>query len=972
MAYLGSCDPCATVSLRKGDCFVAHDKGMHPGAIWKKLDLQIHTPRDPQWSGSPHLPGGTPEAEAAREAWADGFVAHCIAVGLNGIAITDHHDICFIEYIEAAISRLPEGAPSLWLFPGMEVTCSDATQCLILFDQLTPVETVRRLYGGHLQNVDEPHRDSDRNPQANQCGQAIHDFFDSVSKDRRLAEVSIILPNAGDGGYKTMLRDGFHVRFATLPFDGVYIDGPHSGLRDFAQRKIYGKAQDWGNRRRGVLPTGDNRTQEFQKLGAYDCWVRLGEPTVEAIRQALLADEARIAYERPALPSHRLVELRIASTLTGPNFTLSLNDGFNAVIGGRGSGKSAVLEYLRFGLGRSAGDVVGGEEDYRERDQQLINETLAAGSVTVVIERDGVLETWTRSGTHRETINISSGDGEGVATSIAEAQQRFRARAFYQKQLSSLVSDRDRTAEQMTGIAAAEFVDARHALDRDTAAAKRDVLSAYQKLVEFWIEEEDQRRALAAVSDLEARLHSVQGRMTEAGLTTAQQDMLREAPSYSLAGTLIAEARLKLKSDQAMLADTMSRFASFRNDQWTPLFTKFPNLQQVVDRTEKAESELSATLDGAIAVFGELSADREVEFAKIENAAATFLAQHEQAVILQESGKALYEEAQKIIVDLQVAKTDFRRSEERTAELNTAPTQLDTARSALKAKVSTLTTLLHEAATKVEAMSGGSLRARVECEEVPKQQISALLAMCDGNRIRDLQTKCEDRARALADAATEDSWDKLADVLLQARRYRVQTGAISIELSERTGIALSAALFGDMTHQQLNGVFGKIDDATTGQLLTATAEDYISFEYRDAGRFIPFGQASPGQQAAALLQLLLSQEAGTLIIDQPEDDLDNRVIMDIAKLLQKTKRRRQLVFATHNPNFVVNGDADKIIVMMPGGHEAAEATASTPRISISVDSAIETRAVRTSVTETMEGGEAAFALRSRKYSFSTV
>jgi chromosome segregation protein len=366
-----------------------------------------------------------------------------------------------------------------------------------------------------------------------------------------------------------------------------------------------------------------------------------------------------------------------------------------------------------------------------------------------------------------------------------------------------------------------------------------------------------------------------------------------------------------------------------------------------------------------------VSAEQDAQFGTIKEPAAAFDAQHRQAVMLQESSKALYEEAQKILGDLQLARADARKSDERLVNLNAAPQQLQTARTALKTKRDVLVALLQEAAAKVEAMSGGWLRARVEGETVPKQQAEALFAMCDGNRIRDLQSKCEERARDLNDVGTAKTWDAFVDALMKARRFRVQTGAVSIEQSDRMGTVMTGALFGEMTHQQLNGVFAKIDDATIGRLLTATAEDYISFEYRDARRFIPFGQASPGQQAAALLQLLLSQEAGTLIIDQPEDDLDNRVIMDIAKLLQKTKRRRQLVFATHNPNFVVNGDADKIIAMLPGGHEAAQAAPQPPRVSISEDGAIETRAVRAAVTETMEGGEAAFALRSRKYSFST-
>ena len=138
--------------------------------------------------------------------------------------------------------------------------------------------------------------------------------------------------------------------------------------------------------------------------------------------------------------------------------------------------------------------------------------------------------------------------------------------------------------------------------------------------------------------------------------------------------------------------------------------------------------------------------------------------------------------------------------------------------------------------------------------------------------------------------------------------------------------------------------------------------------YVDDGRNIEFAKASPGQQASALLELLLKQSAGTLIIDQPEDDLDNRIIMKIVELIRSSKNRRQLIFSTHNPNIVVNGDADKVVAL-----KSAEPTArpaeSTARVQILDDGAIETTAVRDAITHIMEGGQAAFDLRGRKYRF---
>jgi ABC-type sulfate/molybdate transport systems ATPase subunit len=95
-----------------------------------------------------------------------------------------------------------------------------------------------------------------------------------------------------------------------------------------------------------------------------------------------------------------------------------------------------------------------------------------------------------------------------------------------------------------------------------------------------------------------------------------------------------------------------------------------------------------------------------------------------------------------------------------------------------------------------------------------------------------------------------------------------------------------------------------------------------------------------------------------LIIDQPEDDLDNKVIMQIVRLLQTAKRKRQLIFATHNANFLVNGDADKVVALMPGVYDpsgAPVANADTPRISVEVDGAIETPNVQNIITDTVEG-----------------
>ena len=85
------------------------------------------------------------------------------------------------------------------------------------------------------------------------------------------------------------------------------------------------------------------------------------------------------------------------------------------------------------------------------------------------------------------------------------------------------------------------------------------------------------------------------------------------------------------------------------------------------------------------------------------------------------------------------------------------------------------------------------------------------------------------------------------------------------------------------------------------------------FGYRAReGEYIPFRNASAGQQATALLKTLLNQAGPPLIIDQPEEDLDNPVMLEIVERVWQAKQNRQLIFVSHNANLVVNGDADLV------------------------------------------------------------
>lgn len=941
---------------------MGYEKGMHPGAVWKRTDFQIHTPRDAQWTGSPALPGGTPENEEARQEWARSFVEKCRTRGLTAIAITDHHDYCFVDYVKKAAEELSQ----FWVYPGVEVTCADAVQCLILFDTTTNAETWSRLFGGHLQRIPSPAHENPQAPQTIDCGRTLEDFIDCIASDPQLNQCSIILPHGTDSGHKGLLRRGFHNRFRDLSVDGVYTEKPWSALAEAEKRKIYGEASEWGSRRRGIIPTGDNRSESAERLGAHECWVRLGEPTTEAIRQAVLADEARISYTAPTLPLHRILELRVNSSLTGSDFRLHFNDGFTAMIGGRGSGKSATLEYLLFGLGRSITETVSSEDSYRNRDRSLVHKTLQDGFVSVVLERDGVQETWTRSWAARDKISISVEDEAPNETVITteEARRRFQARGFHQKQLSTLVADPKHAAEQITGIAAAELISQRRELEHDLNAKKREVQTAFQRVIELWNAQEEMHQHRERVKDLKRRALAVKNRLREAGLAPEDQQILEAAPGYKLVSGLIQETPELIDRDIENLRSQFGSLSSLDTHPWEGLLEQFPELPGLISAITDADSKLKDTLETSITALQTLRAAHTRFGESFTQKYKAFGERHRSAVELQANTKALVEEAEHIDEELRMAELGERRSQDRVKQLTDAQDRLHAAREKLQDTVDDLYRLMAEAAAKVDGMSAGTLRAIAFRETKPGEYLAALLAICERNHIRDAQQKCEDRIEELAADSSALHWTDVCDNLLAILQGRIKAGIANAEPSDELRSLVQETLLPDEKEARQNALYASVDEGTVLQALTATPETFISFEYKDARGYIPFEQASPGQQSSAILKLLLNQEAGTLIVDQPEDDLDNKVIIEIAQMLQKTKRKRQLIFATHNPNFVVNGDADKVVALQSGSGSFEEA-----RVYIEVDGAIETPLVRESITQTMEGGQKAFELRSRKYRF---
>jgi type III restriction enzyme len=150
------------------------------------------------------------------------------------------------------------------------------------------------------------------------------------------------------------------------------------------------------------------------------------------------------------------------------------------------------------------------------------------------------------------------------------------------------------------------------------------------------------------------------------------------------------------------------------------------------------------------------------------------------------------------------------------------------------------------------------------------------------------------------------------------------------------------------------------------ELSVAELEFNPKFQYctnKAKAEYIGFSDASAGQQATALLTVLLNQPGAPLVIDQPEDDIDSKMVRDIVEQVWRAKGKRQLIFASHSANFVVNGDAELVICCdyVKEGDQT--------RGTIKCVGAIDKNDIKEEIILVTEGGRQAFKLRMDQYGF---
>ncbi len=675
-----------------------------------------------------------------------------------------------------------------------------------------------------------------------------------------------------------------------------------------------------------ILNASDVNDPKDLKQDRASCFIKMSTVSVEALRQAFLDPESRIRLHSDPKPEPH-AEL-LALTWEGGflrDTAVHFNENLNVLVGGRGTGKSTMIESIRYALGL---DPLG--EEARKAHEGVVRHVLQPGTkVSLLVRSHKPPEcryTIERSVPNPPVVK----DEAGEVLALLPRDVMPGVEIFGQHEISELT----KSPEKLT-LLLERFVGRDPSLSGRKAKLRPELERSRSRIMDVRRDMKGLEERLAALSGLEER----QKRFQQAGL----EEHLKEK------SLLIREERL--------FSSLTERLEQYR----------------VLQKTLVEDGPVDTAFVSSKALEGLPNADILAEIGKIlGKLSRRFEAVGEQfSDALAEAGRAL-------------AKTKSRWNERRTAIEATYEKLL---RELQKSRIDGAE--LIQLRQQIEALRplkdrAGHLERTLEAYEAQRRELLAEWEDIKAAEYRRIDTaagqiskRLRDRVRvAVTMAGNREPLEHLlgevgGDLAAALDRLRSQDQLSLPELAQRCREGKASLMehynlpsgSADWVAQADPDLFMRIEELE----LRATA--VIELNTAPAGspaKWQPLQALSVGQKATAVLLLLLLESEAPLVVDQPEDDLDNRFITEgVLPIMRQEKRRRQFVFSTHNANIPVLGDTELIL----GFAVTDEAGEGRAKIATEHMGSIDSQPVRDLVEDILEGGRAAFEMRRSKYGF---
>jgi energy-coupling factor transporter ATP-binding protein EcfA2 len=601
---------------------------------------------------------------------------------------------------------------------------------------------------------------------------------------------------------------------------------------------------------------------------------------------------------------------------------LEFADGLNCLIGGRGAGKTTALEFLRFGLGLMPDPKVNPQR-HRTIDA-LVKANLGNGRLKIELRTKTNMR-YTAGRSAHESVQVLNEVGTAVPISL-DRDQIFGADVFSQNEIEEIASSPsaqlellDRFQENETIAIGRELEQLQRQLDQSTVDLRRaddEVDDARVRASELPVLQE-RLKGLAEISGPDAdRINAAHAakslRAREAKLpeliTAALQKLVREIRASQSAFQASADAQL---DGQIRLGPNRELFETIYQDVQT--FSEY-----VASAVESIENEAKTLEDGTRArasVLAEQHAIQEAEYRTVIAAS-------------QEQGERAAER-----VGLQTALVNAQSA----ANEQLAKEQQRQALAKVRAELLKRTSELRD--------QRFSLRKQI-AERLSNQFPSIRVTVTQAADLYDYQELVTD---ALKGSGVKQgvAAERLCQAFLPTELADVVAANDLDTLMRRSGF----------DEDRSKKILSTLRNGGSHYSIEIVAlNDRPCIELLDGDTFKESTHLSTGQRCTTILPILLTQSERPLLIDQPEDNLDNAFVYEtIVRALQTIKGGRQVIFVTHNPNIPVLGGAERVFVFSSDGQHSSLKQVGT------VDEC------REQIERILEGGREAFLLRKARY-----
>lgn len=596
-------------------------------------------------------------------------------------------------------------------------------------------------------------------------------------------------------------------------------------------------------------------------------------------------------------------------------FRQSFSAGLNVLIGGRGTGKSSVIELIRFCLGApSSSDAVG--KDALEHALGVLGD----GKVVITL----------MNGSERiEVSRIATDTDDNCPLEIVPPL------VFSQKEIEQIGARSQSRIRLVDGFS----------VGRSATAAKRGPLyarikSASTEIRSLLVEVADIDEKLLALPKLQDRLSELQRQGTAQRARSVELDRLRKqideltplATAANIRCGSIGRSADELGEWTHALDLVAGRQPSI--ETWPTQAMTPDQLQTHRKRLETAHENLNAVLAEYRSVIADLevlrqksSDEKSVMEARGREVRQKIEEQQKGASVLDRQIADLSQEIASLnsLVDLRV---------ERLGRIDRLHAQRQIALDEMHAHTFALTTGRLQTAAQLTASLAPSIRVTVKPLSDYRAYVSVLHGALRGSGLR---------YRELADRIAETFSPQ--EIAALAERGEVMVISKTLEINEERALRLAEGLRGDAGSELL---VTEVGDEVVVELLDGTSLKSTDF-------------LSMGQRCTAVLPIILQHNERIIVLDQPEDHLDNAfVVGTLVKAIRARSGSAQTIIATHNPNIPVLGSADFVAHLESDGD----------RCFVQVAGALNDLAVVNSITNIMEGGREAFQLRAAFYAES--